>query len=77
MKKLLALSVVANIWFAIVIANLESFRYATQIGLCSEQKIVGEEVVRQYASKEMYSCLSAQQPRTSPLWNFVYGVSII
>jgi len=77
MKKLLALSLVANIWFAAVIANLESFRYATQVGLCSEQRIAGEEVIRQYVSKEMYSCLSAQQPRTSHLWNFFYGVSAI
>lgn len=74
---LLILSLLVNIWFSFVIIGLEKFHYSTQVGLCSEYIIENSKVIRKYDETKMYECLSNKQPRTSDLWNLLYGLKIL
>lgn len=77
-KFFLGLSLVVNVWFAYQIMRLERFHYSTMIGSCSEQVITKEgTLVRVYDELEMYKCLSTKQPRTSELWNLIYGLKLL
>ena len=77
-KIILGLSVGANLWFASNIIRLEKFHYSTQVGSCSERTIIKDgKVIRSYDERTMYSCLSQRQPRTSELWNLVYGLKLL
>ena len=78
LKIILAVSIGANLWFASNIIRLEKFHYSTQVGLCSEYTIMKDgKVLRSYDERTMYSCLSQKQPRTSELWNLVYGLKLL
>ena len=74
---LLIASVIMNVWFSFVVIRLEKFHYSTMVGLCSEQKIVQDTVIRQYDEFKMYQCLVNSEPRTSGWWNLIYGLKII
>jgi|GEM_PF-2381847 len=77
-KIILALSIVINVWFASHIVRLEKFHYSTMTGSCSEQSISNDgKVIWTYDQRTMYKCLSQQQPRTSELWNLVYGLKLL
>lgn len=75
---LLVVSLIVNIWFSFVIIRLEKFHYSTQIGICSERTLVdGKKFIRTYDDVDMYECLSKSEPRTSDLWNLLYGLKIL
>lgn len=75
---LLVISLIVNIWFSFVIIRLEKFHYSTQIGRCSERTLVdGKKFIRTYDDVDMYDCLSKSEPRTSDLWNLLYGLKIL
>jgi hypothetical protein len=77
-KLFLGLSLVVNLWFATQIIRLEKFHYSTMTALCSEQIISKEgKMLRVYDELQMYQCLSTKQPRTSELWNLVYGLNLL
>ena len=74
---LLIISLLVNVWFSFVIIRLEKFHYSTQIGSCSELIIENSKVIRKYDEREMYKCLSKEQPRTLDWWNLLYGLKIL
>ena len=74
---LLIISLLVNVWFSIVIIRLEKFNYSTQVGMCSELKSENSKVIRKYDEREMYKCLSKEEPRTSDWWNLLYGLKIL
>ncbi len=74
---ILVISLLVNVWFSFVIIRLEKFHYSTQVGMCSELKIENSKVIRKYDEREMYKCLSKEQPRTSDWWNLLYGLKIL
>jgi hypothetical protein len=77
-KIILGISLAVNLWFVSNIIRLEKFHYSTQVGLCSDQTIIKEgKVLRLYDERIMYSCLSQKQPRTSELWNLIYGLKLL
>ena len=39
--------------------------------------IENSKVIRKYDEREMYKCLSKEQPRTSDWWNLLYGLKIL
>jgi len=74
---LLIISLLVNIWFSFVIIRLEKFHYSTQVGICSQQKFIDKQILREYDEIKMYECLSKSEPRTSDWWNLVYGLKIL
>ncbi len=74
---LLVISLLVNIWFGLSIVRLEKFHYSTQIGLCSQQKFIDKQIIREYDELKMYVCLSKSEPRTSDWWNLLYGLKIL
>lgn len=77
LKIVLLLSILINLWFTTSIIRLEKFHYSTMIGMCSETRIEGNKLLREYDDLQMYNCLSKNQPRTSDLWNLAYGLRIL
>lgn len=81
MKLILVISLGLNFWFASTISRLEAFRYSVQTFSCSKMEIVEEKgksrVKHIYDAEEMYNCLANTQPRTSSLWNFLYGIEVL
>jgi len=78
MKIILAVSIAINLWFAAHIVRLEKFHASTMTGSCSEVSLSKEgKLVWVYDQRTMYQCLSQQQPRTSELWNLVYGLNLL
>jgi hypothetical protein len=73
----LIISIVGNLWLASAVIRLEKFHYSTMIGACSEQKIAGQVIIREYDSAKMYKCLEEYEPRTSDLWNLLYGLRVL
>ena len=75
---LLIISLIANVWFSFAVIRLEKFHYSTQIGVCSERVLIdGQKFIRTYDDVDMYECLSKSEPRTSDLWNLLYGLKIL
>lgn len=62
---LLIVSLLTNIWFSFTIIRLEKFHYSTQVGICSQQKLIDKKILREYDELRMYECLSNSEPRTS------------
>ena len=74
---LLIISLLINVWFSFVIIRLEKFHYSTQVGICSQQKFIDKQILREYDEIKMYECLSKSEPRTSDWWNLLYGLKIL
>jgi hypothetical protein len=74
---LLIISLVANVWLSFSIIRLEKFHYSTKIGICSQQKFIDKQILREYDETKMYDCLSKSEPRTSDWWNLLYGLKIL
>jgi hypothetical protein len=77
LRVILALSIVTNFWFALVIVNLERFRYSALVGLCGAVDIyengqMGRSIPN---TTNWFNCLKSSQPRTSDLWNLYYALS--
>lgn len=60
-------SVALNIWFAVIIINLENYHYASMVGFCSE--FSGADML---VKKE--ECLNQTESRTHSLWHLYYAV---
>jgi len=55
------------IWFASVIVDLENYRYANSIGMCSEHITLVQK----------NQCLQKTEARTSPLWHLAYALGLL
>ena len=73
MKKLLIiiLLLVVIIWMGYNIIELESFRYATLVGYCSNYQ-------DQFTMfQERYDCLSSTETRTHWFYHILFGLGIL
>lgn len=58
------------VWFGFTIVRLESYHYASQVGLCDEYS--GLENLLQKDK-----CLNEQETRTNPIWHLFFGLKIL
>lgn len=57
------------VWFGATIVRLENYRYAAQLGMCSDYSAI--QLV------ERHRCLSETQTRTSSFWHLVYALGLL
>ncbi|EKD86567.1 MAG: hypothetical protein ACD_37C00234G0006 [uncultured bacterium] len=55
------------IWFGAIIAKLENYRYAVQVGFCSEFNAVDKLIERN-------KCLEKTETRTNSFWHLFYAL---
>ena len=67
---LIAVMAVIIIWFATAIVRLESYHYASQVGMC-DKLLAPDKLV------ERDQCLSTTETRTNPFWHLLYGLRIL
>lgn len=64
---LIAILLVVNLWFSIVIIRLENFRYAASLNMCADKL---PDLVKRN------QCLASTETRTSSLWHLVYAIGL-
>ena len=69
-KVIIALLTIVIFWMGISIVNLESYRYANQLGMCSGFQMPEEGI-------ERAKCLSEAETRTSFVWHLLYGLGVL
>lgn len=57
------------VWLSVRVVELENFRYAVFVGLCSETPKTGVDF-----AMEHYNCLKEQQTRTTSIWHLFYAL---
>jgi hypothetical protein len=57
------------IWFGSVIVELENYRYAAFLGMCSEYP--------SHQPVERRECFENTQTRTSPFWHLAYALGLL
>lgn len=68
MKNVLILALLGMLtWFSSVIVELENYRYASSIGMCSEHI----DLVKKS------QCLNETETRTSPFWHLAYALGLL
>jgi hypothetical protein len=58
------------VWLSVRVIELESFRYATFVGFCSDAPMGYPKA----PSLERYECLKGKETRTNPLWHLFYAL---
>jgi hypothetical protein len=56
------------VWLSLQVIRLENYRYASSIGMCSEQ-----DPMDPLSFSKRDQCLRAVQTRTNGLWHLWYG----
>ncbi len=56
------------VWLSLQVIRLENYRYASSLGMCSDQ-----DPQDPLAFSKRDKCLRETQTRTSPLWHLWYG----
>jgi len=65
----IAVLFLAVVWLAATVARLESFHYASTVGMCGEFN--AQDPIQ---NAKRHSCLHAIETRSSPLWHLFYAL---
>ena len=64
----LALSLALNLWLALAIVRLENYRYANQLGACTDS-------VMSVGSTQREACLQKMETRSSWVWHLLHALA--
>lgn len=68
LRNLIIMALIALLWwFGAAVVRLENYRYASDMGFCTEHEWPMGMIKR-------HDCLMATETRTHPLWHLYYGL---
>lgn len=72
----ICLLIIITAWLAFRVIDLENYRYANSIGMCTQSKD-GAFYFSALELVQREKCLYEAETRTSPHWHLLYGLKVL